>query len=43
MNRAAKRKALSAEHLTELLEAFQEVGTSEATGIVLAAEGPVFL
>jgi enoyl-CoA hydratase/carnithine racemase len=42
MNRAAKRNALSAEHLTELLEAFREAGTSDAAGIVLAAEGPVF-
>ena len=42
MNRAAKRNALSAEHLTELLEAFREAGSSDAAGIVLAAEGPVF-
>jgi enoyl-CoA hydratase/carnithine racemase len=42
MNRAARRNALSAEHLTELLEAFREASTSDAAGIVLAAEGPVF-
>ncbi|GGM81284.1 enoyl-CoA hydratase [Lentzea pudingi] len=42
MNRAAKRNALSAEHLTELLDAFREVRTSDAAGIVLAADGPVF-
>lgn len=42
MNRAAKRNALSAEHLTELLDAFREVRASDAAGIVLAAEGPVF-
>jgi enoyl-CoA hydratase/carnithine racemase len=42
MNRAAKRNALSAEHLGELLDAFREVSTSDAAGVVLAAEGPVF-
>ncbi|KOV78882.1 enoyl-CoA hydratase-related protein [Nocardia sp. NRRL S-836] len=42
MNRAAKRNALSAEHLAELLEAFREAGASDAAGIVLGAEGPVF-
>ncbi|MFI6096887.1 enoyl-CoA hydratase-related protein [Lentzea sp. NPDC051213] len=42
MNRVARRNALSAEHLSELLEAFREAGSSDAAGIVLAAEGPVF-
>ena len=42
MVRPAKRNALSREHLTQLLAAFREVGESDATGIVLAAEGPVF-
>jgi enoyl-CoA hydratase/carnithine racemase len=42
MNRAARRNSLSAEHLTELLTAFRDAGTSDATGIVLAAAGPVF-
>src|SRR3954469_17791943 len=42
MTRAAKRNALSREHLTQLLAAVTEVGSSAATGIVLAAEGPVF-
>src|SRR3954462_28794 len=42
MTRAAKRNALSREHLTQLLAAFTDVGGSDATGIVLAAEGPVF-
>ena len=42
MTRAAKRNALSREHLTQLLAAVTEVGDSDATGIVLAAEGPVF-
>jgi len=42
MNRAARRNSLSGEHLAELLGAFQEAGASDATGIVLAGEGPVF-
>src|SRR5829696_7651629 len=42
MARPAKRNALSREHLTQLLGAFTEVGSSDATGIVLAADGPVF-
>ncbi|MCW2582896.1 MAG: Enoyl-CoA hydratase/isomerase [Klenkia sp.] len=42
MTRPAKRNALSREHLTQLLAAVTEVGASDATGIVLAAEGPVF-
>src|ERR687890_2874435 len=42
MTRAAKRNALSREHLTQLLAAVTEVGGSDATGIVLGAEGPVF-
>jgi enoyl-CoA hydratase/carnithine racemase len=42
MVRPAKRNALSREHLTQLLAAFREAGESDATGIVLAAEGPVF-
>lgn len=42
MNRASRRNSLSAEHLAELLDAFHETGKSDATGIVLAGEGPVF-
>ncbi|MGW3958444.1 enoyl-CoA hydratase-related protein [Amycolatopsis sp. NPDC005003] len=42
MNRAARRNSLSADHLAELLAAFHEAGTSDATGVVLAADGPVF-
>jgi enoyl-CoA hydratase/carnithine racemase len=42
MNRAARRNALSAGHLADLLAAFREVGESDATGIVLAGAGPVF-
>ncbi|MGZ6793410.1 MAG: enoyl-CoA hydratase-related protein, partial [Mycobacteriales bacterium] len=42
MVRAAKRNALSRGHLGQLLAAVTEAGESDATGIVLAAEGPVF-
>jgi enoyl-CoA hydratase/carnithine racemase len=42
MTRPARRNALSREHLTQLLAAVNEVGGSDAAGIVLAAEGPVF-
>src|SRR3954453_3938554 len=42
MTRPAKRNALSREHLTQLLAAVNEVGASDAAGIVLAGEGPVF-
>ena len=42
MTRGARRNALSREHLHQLLAAFTEAGGSDATGIVLAGEGPVF-
>ena len=42
MNRPARRNSLSFDHLTELLAAFREAGASDATGIVLAGDGPVF-
>ncbi|MEQ0561857.1 enoyl-CoA hydratase-related protein [Amycolatopsis sp. NEAU-NG30] len=42
MNRAARRNSLSAGHLAELLAAFREAGTTDATGVVLAGDGPVF-
>jgi enoyl-CoA hydratase/carnithine racemase len=42
MNRAARRNSLSEEHLAELLAAFRAAGESDATGIVLGGEGPVF-
>src|ERR687890_2248250 len=42
MTRAARRNALSREHLTQLLAAVTEAGESDATGIVLGGEGPVF-
>ncbi|MFY9805700.1 MAG: enoyl-CoA hydratase-related protein [Pseudonocardiaceae bacterium] len=42
MRRPERRNALSADHLLELRDAFAEVGRSEATGIVLGAEGKAF-
>jgi enoyl-CoA hydratase/carnithine racemase len=42
MNRPERRNALSLAHLQELLDAFRSVGDSGATGVVLAANGPVF-
>jgi enoyl-CoA hydratase/carnithine racemase len=42
MTRGAKRNALSRDHLQQLLAAFGDAGETDATGIVLAAEGPVF-
>jgi enoyl-CoA hydratase/carnithine racemase len=42
MNRAARRNALSADHLADLLAAFREAGETDASGIVLAGAGPVF-
>lgn len=42
MNLPQRRNALSLVHLRELLAAFRAVGDSDATGVVLAANGPVF-
>lgn len=42
MNRPERRNALSLGHLRELHAAFEEVGRSDAAGIVLAGNGPVF-
>lgn len=42
MNRPARRNALSMEHLEALLDAFTEVGASDATGVVLAGSGSAF-
>jgi len=42
MNRPARRNALSQQHMRELIEAFRHVGDSDALGIVLAGNGPVF-
>ena len=37
-----KRNALSLDVLVELTKVFEEIGSSDALGVVLAAEGPVF-
>ncbi|MHB8296813.1 MAG: enoyl-CoA hydratase-related protein [Acidimicrobiales bacterium] len=42
MNRPEKRNALSLEHMRALIAAFHEVAQSSATGVILAANGPVF-
>jgi enoyl-CoA hydratase/carnithine racemase len=42
MNRPQRRNALSLPHMRELIAAFTELGDSDALGIVLAGNGPVF-
>jgi enoyl-CoA hydratase/carnithine racemase len=42
MTRPERRNALSRDHLAQLLDAFEQAGASDAAGIVLAADGPVF-
>ena len=42
MNRPDRRNALSQHHLEELLAAFVSVGETDALGVVLAGNGPVF-
>jgi len=42
MNRPQRRNALSLEHMRELIAAFGDLGNSDALGIVLAGNGPVF-
>src|SRR5215208_1565510 len=37
-----RRNALSLEHMRQLLAAVRQVGASDARGLLLAAEGPVF-
>src|SRR3954464_14855220 len=37
-----RRNALSLEHMAQLLAAVREVGASDARGLLLAGEGPVF-
>jgi enoyl-CoA hydratase/carnithine racemase len=37
-----RRNALSVEHMRQLLAAVREVGESDARGLILAGEGPVF-
>ncbi|ASU84976.1 enoyl-CoA hydratase [Nocardiopsis gilva YIM 90087] len=42
MNRPQRRNALSSAHMRELIAAFEEIGATDALGITLAANGPVF-
>jgi enoyl-CoA hydratase/carnithine racemase len=42
MNRPQRRNALSLAHMRELITAFGEAASSDALGIVLAGNGPVF-
>ncbi|HEX9066535.1 MAG TPA: enoyl-CoA hydratase-related protein [Streptosporangiaceae bacterium] len=42
MNRPRRRNALSLAHMRELIAAFTQVGESDALGVVLAGNGPVF-
>lgn len=42
LNRPDKRNALAMNVMLELTEAFRQVGSSDALGVILAANGPVF-
>ena len=42
MNRPQRRNALSLEHMRELIAAFRDIGGSDALGVILAGNGPVF-
>src|SRR6202000_2990355 len=42
MNRPQRRNALSLAHMHELIGAFTDLGGSDALGVVLAGNGPVF-
>ncbi len=42
LDNPAKRNALALEVMVELTEVFRTIGTSDALGVVLAANGPVF-
>ena len=42
LNWPEKRNALAADVMRELTEALREVGKTDATGVILAANGPVF-
>src|ERR1700739_559310 len=42
MNRPQRRNALSLDHMRELIAAFEDLGSGDALGIVLAGNGPVF-
>lgn len=42
MNRPERRNALSLAHMRELTDAFKAVGRSDALGVIVAGNGPVF-
>jgi enoyl-CoA hydratase/carnithine racemase len=42
LNNPERRNVLTLETLLELIDAFSEVGNSDATGVILAAKGPVY-
>ncbi len=42
MNRPERRNALSLDHMRELTAAFAQAGRSDARGVILAGNGPVF-
>ncbi len=42
MNRPERRNALSVDHMQELIAALRQSGQSDARGVVLAGNGPVF-
>jgi enoyl-CoA hydratase/carnithine racemase len=42
MNRPDRRNALSLAHMRELTSAFKEIGESDALGVIVAGNGPVF-
>ena len=42
MNRPKRRNALSVAHMQELIAAFRQVGQSDARGVIVAGNGPVF-
>lgn len=42
MNNPQRRNALSVRHMQELKAAFEEAGESQARGVILAGNGPVF-
>ena len=42
MNQPDRRNALSLTHLRELVDAFRRAGDSDARGVILAGNGPVF-
>jgi enoyl-CoA hydratase/carnithine racemase len=42
MDRAERRNTLSREAMEEMIDAFREIGRSDARGVILAGAGPVF-